>query len=437
MKKFIDGISKGSEQTLKKLTSVVDKSVSNVSGMIGRLPLIASVEDSEESAQFDEKHFFVIPYRLSDVGYTLHSMRVLPSGVNPINSLPKKRVFHFPNDASKSLIKELVSEEVRSEYTENDKSSKTSFGDQLIDIANDIDRVDTKLTGGVLLVGGLVALLNPVVGAGLAAQALIPGLGGPLSSYGLKNLGTHWNKKALEKEIGAAQEKVLAEFKDSETQYDINPILQELDLALDTTEEQYIPNPKSIQNHSLLDHRKTRLTCKAIYNVYLDIMTSKKTRQNASIGTEDIEWLNQVAWTALDDRIEINEKKLSILSTLLIPVKERLESRDSLSTIRHLEAIEYNLLEALDCDDFSSPRYQMVTRIAEDFIPNAVKSYLALKQSSELSYFQKGKSGEDLFIEQIEVLSTALEALIQESRVNELRTLEIQKRYINELFPLN
>jgi hypothetical protein len=434
MKKIFEGISKGSEQAVKKLTSVVDKSVSNVTGMIGRLPLMASVESSEEAAQFDEKHFFVIPYRLSEVGYTLHSMRVLPNGVNAINDLPKKRIFHFPNDASESLVKELLAVEVRAGFSSQENPGNSAFGDQLIGIANEIDRVDTKLTGGVLLVGGLVSLLNPVVGAGIAAQAVIPGLGGALSSYGLKNLGTHWNQKTLEKEIKTAQQKMLAEFKDSETQYEISPILQELDLALDTTADQYIPNPKAIQDCIRINQRNTRLTCKAIYNVYLEIMSSKKMRKKASIGLEDIEWLNQVAWVALDDRTEISERKLAILSTLLLSVKEQLKSRNHLQTITQLETIEKNLAIGLNNEDLSSDRYSMLVRIAEEFIPEAAKSYLALKHSGGSSYFERGKSGEALFVQQIEVLNTTLESLTQNSNVEDLRALEIQNRYINELF---
>jgi hypothetical protein len=163
-------------------------------------------------------------------------------------------------------------------------------------------------------------------------------------------------------------------------------------------------------------------------------MSSKKMRKKASIGSEDIEWLNQVAWVALDDRAEINERKLAILSTLLLSVKEQLKSRNNLEAVKCLETIEKNLTIGLNSEDLSSDRYSMLVRIADELIPQAAKSYLALKHTSSSSYFEKGKSGEELFVQQIEVLNTTLESLIQNSNVEDLRALEIQNRYIKELF---
>ena len=91
---------------VSKLQSAADDTISIASEKwalfqetINELPFLASLERTKNVApiQYDEKHYFVIPYHLSKVGITLHTMRCIPDGVPEINELPKRRVFHFPN----------------------------------------------------------------------------------------------------------------------------------------------------------------------------------------------------------------------------------------------------------------------------------------------------------------------------------------------------
>ena len=58
---------------------------------------------------------------------------------------------------------------------------KEQLGKGLRALLGNIDKVDKKVFNGVLLVGSLVALVNPVVGAAVAAKALIPSVGMLLS----------------------------------------------------------------------------------------------------------------------------------------------------------------------------------------------------------------------------------------------------------------
>ena len=431
LKKFLSDWSQSSTATLKKLSEMYNNGVESVSGFVGQLPLIGSVEAVNEQLKFDEKHYFVVPYRLSPVRYTLHSMRVLPQGTGPVNDLPKKRIFHFPDKGAESIIEELLMGEVATEVAKSNESSPTA--NKLIDLANEIDRVETKVTGGMLLVGGLVALVNPVVGAGLALSAALPKLGGALSSMGLKSWGERWNEKALAKELKSAQEKVLTEFRSGDTSYEINPLLKQLDLALDTTVEQFQPDPQLVINSYQTNVQTTRLTCKAIYDVYLEVMNSEKLRKQASIGPEDIEWLNQVARIATDKREEQIDHRISLFNTQCLAVKETLSDRGHEATLGDLEAIETLLPNVLRLHNVSRSTGSVIDEIVDELIPTAINAYLALGEKPEVKFLESGKTGEELFIQQISAARQTLETLLTDAKSSDVRTLEIQMRYINGL----
>ncbi|WHI51728.1 hypothetical protein P3339_02525 [Microbulbifer sp. MLAF003] len=71
--------------------------------MIEELPVFASSERNNKTAQvFDEKHYFVIPFELSEVGFTLHTMRCLPKETPEVNDLPKRRIFTSPMNIMKA-----------------------------------------------------------------------------------------------------------------------------------------------------------------------------------------------------------------------------------------------------------------------------------------------------------------------------------------------
>jgi hypothetical protein len=102
MKKFIKHLTEITRQSAEKVSGIITELTTE---QIGRLPFFASSEKSDQygNSRYDEKHYFLIPYRLSEINYTFYSMRVLPYGVPPINDLPKKRIFHFPNDHCENL----------------------------------------------------------------------------------------------------------------------------------------------------------------------------------------------------------------------------------------------------------------------------------------------------------------------------------------------
>jgi len=296
MKNLIDKSLNFVNTAKSSITNEIYASFSLVKEMVNKLPVFISSEKTSTygDIKYDEKHYFIVPYRLTEIGVALHTMRCLPGGVPELNDLPKRRVFHFAKETDEILIRNILINEAK-EFAENSLQDNIS---SLESLANDIDSLDKKLTYGMLCIGGLAALVNPVVGAGIAAKALLPGVGGLLSKYTLRPVGEKMTESQLKNEIKTAEDKVIKEFESAETIKVINPILQELELALNTDEQQHDPlidfNLGKLDLVELDDDRWRELTITVLRNIYLEIIHNKSKHINANLGPEDIRWLNVI-----------------------------------------------------------------------------------------------------------------------------------------------
>ncbi|MGY5452844.1 hypothetical protein ACVFI8_18150 [Agarivorans sp. MS3-6] len=276
-----------------KLSSEVSSGLGFIKGAIGDLPVLMSLERSSKyDLKYDEKHYFVIPFKTSEVGFSLHTMRYLPDSVPEINDLPKRRVFHFPNPYYEGCLREHMLNGARELVTEQSGGVPNS----LAKLADDIDALDNKLTYGMLFVGGLAAIFNPVVGVGIAAKALLPSATVLLTKYGLRPVGEKFSQSQLSKQIKQAERKVLKQFAESSTIKVINPILQELEIALRTDAEEHDPltdpNMASGSIPELNGEHWRELTERAVYHVYKDTYETPSRHKAASLGPEDIRWFD-------------------------------------------------------------------------------------------------------------------------------------------------
>jgi len=99
-------------------------------------------------------------------------MRSLPEGVPPINDLQKRRLLHLPSDGALPMLEHIVVKDAR-ERASADAVPNNIVTSNLDSLINEIDKVDGKVFGGVLLLGGLVALANPLAGAAVAMKAAV------------------------------------------------------------------------------------------------------------------------------------------------------------------------------------------------------------------------------------------------------------------------
>jgi hypothetical protein len=293
MKDFLNKGKKMFGSMTDKVSEELTTRFALVKEVVNGLPVfVSSQKSSKYKTDYDEKHYFVIPFVQSEAGYSLHSMRCLPDHVPEINNLPKRRIFHFPNEHYEASLKHHMLEAAR----ENAIATGMENVSSLEQLANSIDELDRKLTYGMLLVGGLAAIFNPLIGAGIAVKALLPGVGGLLSKYGLRPAGEKLTRSQVEKAAKLAEEQVSKAFAESNTIKVENPILQELELALRTTEQEHDPllDP-NLANGSIpeLDSERWReLTEIAIFNVYKDIYQNPKKHKDANLGPEDIRWFS-------------------------------------------------------------------------------------------------------------------------------------------------
>lgn len=282
------------KSTSSKLSNGLLAGYSVVVDKINGLPIFVSSERAgkEQSTSFDEKHYFVIPYYLSEHQFALHTMRCLPKGVPEVNNLPKRRVFHFANEHAEQQLRNYmthsVNDIVRADQAGNPNTLET--------LANNIDSLDKKLTYGMLLAGGLAAFVNPVIGAGLLAKAVLPSMTGMLNKYGVRPSAEKLSKYQINKAIKEAQSHVIKQFEEANTVQLINPILQELELALRTTESEHDPlTGFNLAEATIteLDGEKWReLTELAICHVYKKAYETPSLHKQANLGPEDIRWLD-------------------------------------------------------------------------------------------------------------------------------------------------
>jgi len=276
-----------------KATEEITSGCSIIKEKVNGLPIFVSAEKSDKylDIQYDEKHYFVIPYELSEYKFALHTMRCLPNAVPEINNLPKRRVFHFPNEHSEEMLKGYMRQTAEEQVREKNDGKTNS----LESLANQIDSLDKKLTYGMLLVGGLAAIVNPLLGAGIAAKALLPSVGSLLNKYGLRPTGEKFSKYQLDQSIKEAEEHITKSFEEANTLQVINPILQELERALCTSESQHDPlTGPNLADGSIpeLDGERWReLTEVAICHVYKEAYETASLHKKACLGPEDIRWL--------------------------------------------------------------------------------------------------------------------------------------------------
>ena len=270
-----------------------------VKSALGQGWLFGSTETSSsyDDDKVDEKHYFLIPDRRSEHDYSLYVMRCLPQGVPPVNDLPKRRLFHLPSEHAMPMVEQILLLDAR-EAIQTASTSTESFGTRLNDIADQIDQLDGKVFNGVLLIGGLVALINPLAGAAVAMKALIPSAGLLLSKYGLKYVSDTVNARELANRIRTAEREVLLQFRESGTDSLVNPLLAQLDRALETSEDEYDPildfDVTALTFGKRDRDRMFKLTIHAIVNTYEDVLKHPVNCDGTQLGPEDIRFLKML-----------------------------------------------------------------------------------------------------------------------------------------------
>lgn len=204
--------------------NTLDSGIGLVTGSFASIPFFGTTQsDDYDHRKFDEKHYFLIPTPDTEPGFAVHIIRSLPKGVPPINDLPKQRLVHLPNVHALPMLTDMM---VKSAKEQAETNLDSNFLSRNLDgFVDEIDRIDAKLFSGSLLVGGLVALVNPLAGGAIAMKSMMPAVGVTLSKYGLKFASETISNMDAANQIKKAEKDVLAQFKSGQTIQIINPLL--------------------------------------------------------------------------------------------------------------------------------------------------------------------------------------------------------------------
>jgi len=255
-----DALLSGVGGAYDKVTGTFDTGVGVLRSHLGGIPFFGSTATSQfyDHKKFDEKHYFLIPNKAMDDGYSLYVMRSLPEGVPPINDLKKRRLLHLPSDGALPMLEHIVVKDAK------ERASAEAVPDNFVtsnldSLINEIDKVDGKVFGGVLLLGGLVALANPLAGAAVAMKAAVPSIGLVVSKYGLKTASETATNIDVSRQIKRAEKDVKSQFKSAQTVSVINPILR------------HLGSPSSLDMW-MMENEKYRFECEGIEFTQADIL---------------------------------------------------------------------------------------------------------------------------------------------------------------------
>lgn len=190
------------------------------------IPIFGSLSAlSSAESERDETHYLLIP-RLGDgTSFSIYSKRVLPEGIGAENSLPKARIFHVPDRSARSLLEQELVRKIVSDGI-SVAGPKSELADLLDRVADEIDRETNRVSGGLLLIGGVVALVNPLLGVGIAAKSVFPSLGAKVAKAGADLIGKKLRNWNHQRELASLEKVAKKDVERLQPELFENPILR-------------------------------------------------------------------------------------------------------------------------------------------------------------------------------------------------------------------
>ena len=275
MNKLLKIIAEKASDTGALARSITDSGLQSVSEMFGNIRIFSAVAaTSTDQAEHDETHYILVPLLGTPRRYAVYTKRILPPDTGAVNSLPKARIFHVPDGAGRALLERELVEKMVIERLDPESGS-SDFADALEKVADQIDSETEKISGGFLLIGGAVALLNPLLGLGIAVNGLLPAIGAKASKAGAEFVGNKlrdWNRSSSESKLRKSAHEEVRKLKP--TIYP-NPILRSLDAIASNPQTDFDP---TFDRRNWIDqfesHHYYTATAEAIREVYQGVMES-------------------------------------------------------------------------------------------------------------------------------------------------------------------
>ena len=297
MKSLPDPLVKSARDLAGLSARLVDDGIGYLKTSIGSIPVFAGtkVYVAEEGMGTDETHYFLIPFRATARGYAIGTQRVLPEGIGPENDLPTRRVFHLPRHTEIETLERFLADDLADGHTAA-ADSQSDLAERLDSVADEIDRKSNIVTGGLLLIGGAVAFANPIVGAGIAAKALIPGVGAVISREGLKRAGEILRRRRAEDVEDKAGRMAEQQVKRMKPEVHENALLSLLEEAVSSSDPGFDPMLQDmVAGDGVGSIRVVSITAESILNTYKDVLAGgPDVMAEARLDPPDSRWLESL-----------------------------------------------------------------------------------------------------------------------------------------------
>lgn len=281
-------------QDITELASrLVADGASFLRSSIGSLPLITGTRVMEISGDVpaDETHYFLVPLRTAPDGYAVSIQHALPEGYGLANDLPKVRIFHLPSIAARERMEEILINSLGKKYRdENAADAHSETADQIERIAAEIDKQSERVTGGLLVIGGVVAIANPLLGVGIAAKALFPSVGSKVTNEALRFVSEKLRISAKRDAEEKAAQVAATEVGKLKPVVHANPLLALLENAVSNEAPDFDPSSQPYASD-----RFQAITARAIVQTYADILAMETPPHEARLHGYDIGWLRALS----------------------------------------------------------------------------------------------------------------------------------------------
>jgi len=260
---------------------------------IGKLDLFSSAKayESEKSQERIESHYVLVPFKKSNSGFALYTMRTVPKDWQRVSELPEKRIFHFAKPEHRDVLDQLVFEN-RSEANNSENGLEA--------LAKEIDSKSSALTQSMVVIGSAVLFLNPLVGGIVLLSSIVPYFGSSIINKGIQTAGDKLSNWKNRKEAKSTK----SEIKKMKPEVCINPLLS---LALDTFHPDQSANFAPIED----DRNRPedldiiiafRVVATAISDIYSPYLKKKRSWSEVGLNANSAEWVETLkAFTETTD----------------------------------------------------------------------------------------------------------------------------------------
>lgn len=269
MNSVIKKLAESSEDLKSFALQLKESGVQSVRGAVSNFGIVRSLFAGNSDTERDETHYFLLPDFTGAKAGVVYTTRVLPEGVLSENSLPKARVFHIANGTGTQRLEALLEEETKHSISRTEPSADSDLATALERFAEKIDEESNYLTGGIMLVGGVVTVFNPLVGIGISLAGWAAALGSKASVVGTEYLSTkvrQWTEAKADKQLTKEAGKVISALKPEIYE---NPVISSLEMMAQGKTGDYDPfldRENWIDSFTLRQYHS--LTMSAVTEVY-------------------------------------------------------------------------------------------------------------------------------------------------------------------------